>query len=100
MEVDKNLKTLLISEGYEQICYVEGKGVCALLPFIFTVGLVVGLDESGYKERYCYSYKDVLHAILALYQWEKSQDEIKGDPVDAYWIKRKGVEEYSNPNKL
>lgn len=102
MEVDKKLKALLISEGYKYICYVEGKGVCALLPFLFTVGLVTGLDEGGDKGRYCYAHKDVAYAILALYQWEMSKDEVEGDPEDAYWIKYKGlgVAEYDNPNIL
>lgn len=98
MEIDKALKAKLESEGYKQICYVEGKGICALFGFIYTVGLVTDLDEHSYKDRYCYKHANTPQAILALYQWERSKEGVVGDPEDGYWIKRKGKEEYSNPN--
>ena len=55
----------------------------ALQQMIFTVGLFVGLDRTGYRTRWC--YPDMTHAVLSLAIWDGA-----GDPPGP-WIKQKGV---------
>jgi hypothetical protein len=50
--------------------------------YFYTVGLCVGLDETGYRHRYC--YKDAGEAFIALMRWDG-----QGDPCGP-WIKNKG----------
>jgi hypothetical protein len=54
--------------------------------------LCVGLDEIGYRTRFC--YPDFLSASLALSQWDG-----RGDPPGP-WIKEKGVRERNNPQSF
>lgn len=76
--------------GYSDVRMIQGKGWCGLRRFIFTTGLVVGIDEVGYVGRYC--YKHHAGAKEALKSWSG-----KGDP-DGQWIKYKGIPaERSNP---
>jgi hypothetical protein len=49
----------------------------------YTVGLMVGLDETGYRHRYC--YENAGDAFIAILQWDG-----KGDPCGP-WIKNKGA---------
>jgi len=61
----------------------------ALHRFIFTTGLVVGIDEHGRRTRFCYErFED---AFAALATWDG-----RGDPPGP-WIKEKGEIERSNP---
>lgn len=84
----------LTKEGYKEIREVPGIGLCGLKSFIFTVGLCCGLDEFGYKYRYCYSVNDSIHAVIDIKTWKGN-----GDPSGP-WIKRKGEGgDYLNPNK-
>lgn len=76
------LKKLLESEGYTDIKEINGRGLCGLYRFIFTTGLVTGLDSTGYSGRYCYSSK--ADALKALESWD-GQEDPSGD-----WIKYKG----------
>lgn len=62
----------------------------ALTPFLFTVGLVVGIDEFSYRTRFC--YPDFKSALAALLLWDGN-----GDPPGP-WIKEKGRVERTNPN--
>ena len=94
---DKELIEYLEKEGYKQLTYVKGKGLCGLMGFIYTVGLVVGLDRVGYTDRYCYPHSHAALAVLALTKWGMSETDVQGDPDDPYWIKRKGEQEYTNP---
>lgn len=79
-------------EGYYEFTVIPGKGLCAIRGFIYTVGLVIGLDETGYKERYCYPNEYVMDAVIALKNWNG-----EGYPP-GNWIKRKGIVEETNPN--
>jgi hypothetical protein len=80
----------LKSEGYYEIREIPGIGICGLRKFIFTTGLVIGMDENLYYGRYCYSNES--DALKALREWDG-----KGDPSGP-WIKYKGLpEERSNP---
>jgi hypothetical protein len=84
------LKDFLTKEGYLYLKEVPGRGVCGIYRFLFTYGLVYGMDSMGYKGRWCYD--NLVTAILALNEWDGV-----GDP--AYnWIKYKGEGgERSNP---
>jgi hypothetical protein len=87
---DTELIEYLKSEGYYQLREIPGRGVCGLHRFIFTVGLMVGLDRTGYKGRYC--YESNAQAKEALETWDGI-----GDPSGT-WIKYKGIGgERSNP---
>jgi hypothetical protein len=85
-----NIIEYLKSEGYYEIREIPGIGVCGLRKFIFTTGLVIGMDENLYYGRYCYAKES--DASKALKEWDG-----KGDPSGP-WIKYKGSpEERSNP---
>lgn len=73
----------LQSQGYSCITNVGG--------FIFTTGLVVGLDMFGYEGRYCFeNLSDATEALLT--------SDGTGHP-SGNWIKYKGQSgEFSNPN--
>lgn len=75
------LKHWLKANGYWNIKILNGK-ICALERFIFTTGLVVGLDEFGKQGRYC--YEDKASAEAAIEEWDGI-----GDPPGP-WIKYKG----------
>lgn len=68
--------------GYAHVCRLNGK-IVGLGPFIYTVGIVVGMDETGYECRYC--YHNAADAQAALFKWMTSDD---AEPSD--YIKRKG----------
>lgn len=71
----------LNAEGYSHIKVMQDDTVCALQKQLYTVGLVVGLDRTGYQRRYC--YERLGDAREALVQWDG-----KGDPTGP-WIKEK-----------
>ena len=88
----EELIKFLEKEGYYGIKEVEGRGLCGLRQFIFTVGLVEGLSEHGYQGRYCYPNHLIRDAVVALAVWDGEEDPV-GD-----WIKYKGIRgEYENP---
>ena len=70
-------------QGYKCVRQMKDRRWIGLdCTFIYTTGLVVGLNEFGYDYRYCYEkYRDALIAV--------SQYEGEGDPIGP-WIKRKG----------
>lgn len=80
-----------IPSEYFNIKHVPGKGLCGLMRYIFTVGLVYGIDKYDVEGRYCYS--GMADAKEALGNWDGT-----GDPGGP-WIKHKGLKgEYSNQN--
>jgi hypothetical protein len=90
-QMDKTeLLEYLESEGYFMLCEIPGRGICGLYYYIFTVGLVYGMGEKGYKGRYC--YPNLATAKEALLSWDG-----KDDPKDDEWMKHKGYKEFSNP---
>lgn len=92
-KIDRELASILEANGYREVRYIPGQGVCALQSFIYTVGLVTGLDEVGYEGRYCYPVEQSIDAVLAINSWD-GKDEPSGN-----WIKYKGKRrEYGNPN--
>ncbi len=52
--------------GYGMPIKLNGKLV-ALGQFLYTCGILVGLDETGYECRYCYETEG--HAMIALLKW-------------------------------
>lgn len=85
--MDRNTSYL---EAYTHMVNKPNRGVCGLSRFLFTVGLVYGIDDIGYKGRYC--YHTMAEAKAALLEWDGS-----GHPP-GNWVKHKGrgIEE-SNP---
>lgn len=82
-KLTEQLKTHLENEeGYIGVKEIEGHGICACLQFLFTIGLVTGIDNFGYKGRWCYG--SMVEAVYALDTWDGS-----GDPP-GNWIKYKG----------
>lgn len=58
--------------GYGSPIKMDGE-IVALGPFIFTTGIMVGMDEVGYKHRFC--YHNVNEATVALLAWIGSDDD-------------------------
>lgn len=57
--------------GYGMPIKLDGKLV-ALGPFLFTTGIMVGMDDQGYEHRFCYHTSDA--AMIALLSWIGSDD--------------------------
>lgn len=82
MAMDELIRDLE-SQGYVLIREIPGRGLCALHKFLFTTGIVWGLDDTGHKGRWC--YPNVVTAVVAYTQWNGI-----GDPP-LNWIKYKGL---------
>lgn len=68
--------------GYTGVVKIHGK-IVGVYQFIFTWGIVCGMDESGYEHRYCYG--SFVEAAQGLAKWlTEGGDEPTG------YIKRKG----------
>jgi len=76
------LKEQLEEEGYVDIREVPGRGICGIRKFLFTWGLIYGLDETGFKGRWCYN--NYVEPVIYLREWDG-----EGDPK-GNWIKYKG----------
>jgi hypothetical protein len=72
----------LKNEGYYDFRKVPNKGVCCLRKFLFTTGIMVGLNYDYYDGRYCYSNEH--EASEELKKWDGI-----GDPK-GNWLKYKG----------
>ena len=87
-------KTNIVNEVLMDFFYlkeIEGRGLCGLKRFIFTIGLVFGINEMSFDGRYC--FQDHAEAERCFWEWDG-----KGDP-EGEWIKYKGVGgERSNKN--
>lgn len=85
------MKEKLEKEGYILVREIEGRGWCGIMPFLFTFGLCYGLDDTGYRGRWCYTTG--VEAAVRLAEWDGV-----GDP-SGNWIKYKGEGgERSNEN--
>jgi len=74
----------LQKEGYYSIREIPGQGLCGLMKFAFTTGLVIGMESWGYKGRYCYSSAE---------DAQKALDESDGiGDTEGPSIKYKGME--------
>lgn len=72
----------LHAQGFSDIVVKRGE-ICALKHFVFTTGLVLGIDPIGDRLRYCYEHAHEARAALAA--WDG-----KGHPGGP-WIKCKGA---------
>jgi len=69
-------------EGYRDLDVINGE-IVGLRRFIYTSAIVVGMDETGYRTRYCYA--TMFEAKRALAEWRQS-----GAEEPSGFIKRKG----------
>lgn len=79
----------ILAFGYSSPRLLPTGEWAGLLRMIFTYALVVGIDEIGYRTRYCYARQT--NAEMALEIWDGT-----GDPPGP-WIKKKGGEEKLGP---
>lgn len=87
---DQMIKALY-REGYQGVKRLPSGDYAGVMRQFYTTGLFVGLDESGYKTRYC--YETMSEATAALLLWDG-----EGDPPGG-WIKAKGEgRDQLNPN--
>jgi hypothetical protein len=95
LKILERLKEYLGENGYFNLKVVEGRGICGLQKFIYTVGLCYGIDDIGYKGRYCYEHKYAMDAALAIAIWDGEEDPA------GRWLKYKGNRgEYQNPKLM
>jgi len=88
---DEDLVHALLHDGYSCIALVPGRGLCGIGRMLFTTGLFIHLDYTGYHGRYC--FHTWYEAAAALIAWDGLSDP------PGNWIKHKGGDgEYSNPN--
>lgn len=76
------LKEILEHYGYTDVVEIGDRGMCGLMRFLFTTGLVIGMDEISYAGRYCYHTEE--EARQALKAWDGKEDP------PGNWIKYKG----------
>ncbi len=72
----------LQAEGYWNLREVPGRGICGTYRFMFTFGVCWGIDNSGYRGRWCFATRQ--EAETALADWDG-----EGDPPGS-WLKYKG----------
>lgn len=72
----------LKTQGYYEFRKVPNHGICSLRKFIFTTGIIIGLERTFYHGRYCYSKEE--EASQELKNWNGI-----GDP-QGNWLKYKG----------
>ena len=75
------LRVHLVEEGYFPTRVLPTGEIAGVQDQLFTAGLFVGLDEHGWKRRYCFASR--LQAEIALREWTGA-----GDPPGP-WIKEK-----------
>ena len=68
--------------GYAAVRQLPDGRWIGVMRFIYTVGLCVGLDDMGYRYRYC--YQSYIHAVRDAERWDG-----QGDPP-GLWLKLKG----------
>ena len=65
---DKALVEHLNACGYTHIQRIEGRGWCGIGRFMFTHGVLFGMDITGYKGRYC--FQDQCSAEGFMLDWD------------------------------
>jgi len=79
---DPIVQEALSIEGYTHMRKLPSGEWAGLFKFLFTIGLVVGIDMTGYRIRYCFA--DEKSALQSLENYDGY-----GDPTGP-WIKAKG----------
>ena len=72
--------------GYDPIKRLDTGEFAGIYDYMFTAGIVVGIDATGWRTRYCYESRE--QAEAALEQWDG-----RGDPPGP-WIKQKPEDRY------
>lgn len=88
MEGKKMTKHEIADLGYSFVKQLPSGEWAGIQRQLFTYALIVGIDKTGYRTRFCYSLKT--DAVEALAKWDG-----KGFPP-GYWIKQK-PEDVLNP---
>ena len=69
--------TLEHVHGYDHVREIDGVGFVGISRFIYTVGVLWGLDETGYAGRFCFdTYND---AVLFLRDWDGTTYPVVGE---------------------
>lgn len=89
----EELMDFLRKEGYAELVFIPGKGICGLRAFLYTIGLCHGLDKDGFSGRYCYPRQHALDAVIALKLWDGTDHPIGN------WVKYKGRVEFGPDEK-
>lgn len=79
----------LEKQGYSHVRQLPSGEWIGVSPFLYTAGLCIGLDETGYRVRFCYANSRAAEDAADLY------DGV-GDPP-GLWIKEKGGSERLGP---
>ena len=79
---DDPIESALVRNGYHPIRKLPTGDWAGVLDMMFTYGLMVGCDTSGFRTRFCYEHR--ADASKALMDWNG-----EGDPP-GLWIKEKG----------
>jgi hypothetical protein len=87
-EDDAEIVFELVANGYRNIRRLPTGEWAAVLKFIFTWGLCVGLDRDGYRTRFCFETRE--EATNSLNSWDG-----KGFPP-GWWLRQK-PENVNNP---
>jgi hypothetical protein len=94
MGLTPELTKILNDLGWDNLRIIEGRGICGTTTknFLFTNAIAFGLDENGWRGRWCYPKElGIEHVKVAFKYWKG-----EGDPLGD-WMKHKGITEYGNP---
>lgn len=78
------IKNFEQDEYYSHVKYIDGRGFCGIMEFVFTIGVCEGLDSLGYEGRWCYPKHIAAEAVIALLTWDGADDPA------GKWVKYKG----------
>ena len=73
----------LEADGFYSIKRLATGELAGLMKYMFTTGIVVGLNEYGYRIRFCYPEEEKANEAFASYSGDSFPD-------DANWVKAKG----------
>lgn len=94
----QRLEEVALSEGYFLLVWKKFQGreiLCGLRHFLYTVGLVIDINEVGYMGRFCFPIlSDAVKALANLPEELPSRVET----IEGNWIKYKGHIEVQNEN--
>lgn len=63
-KMTKELQELLEAQGYILLREIEGRGICGVYRFVFTIGIVWGINETEYRGRWCYD--SLMEAVVGV----------------------------------
>ncbi|MGY5853599.1 MAG: hypothetical protein RTU92_08555 [Candidatus Thorarchaeota archaeon] len=75
-EVKREVMRNVLENPYTNLRYINGM-FCGVQRFAYTVGVCFGLDESGYKGRFCFDSE--MNADYFLHDWDGKTLPVVGD---------------------